>query len=103
MLFNASLLGLVVVLVNAKFAGIDNRFDDIRDLWRAELRRVEEVLDARLKHIAEATWMNAGTGLDSASDKCRGPVCERINCVEWHFSLGDEPTALSRDRHPDAV
>jgi hypothetical protein len=23
------------------------RFDDMRDLWRAELRRVEEVLDAR--------------------------------------------------------
>jgi hypothetical protein len=23
----------------------------MRDLWRAELRRVEEVLDARLKHI----------------------------------------------------
>jgi hypothetical protein len=51
MLFNASLLGLIVVLVNAKFDGIDKRFDDMRDLWRAELRRVEEVLDARLKHI----------------------------------------------------
>jgi hypothetical protein len=25
----------------------------MRDLWRAELRRVEEVLDARLKHIEE--------------------------------------------------
>ena len=53
MLFNASLLGIVVVLMNAKFDAINNRFDDMRDLWRAELRRVEEVLDARLKHIEE--------------------------------------------------
>jgi hypothetical protein len=30
---------------------IDARFDDMRETWRAELRRVEEVLDARLKHI----------------------------------------------------
>lgn len=29
-----------------------NRFDDTRDLWRAELR-VGEVLDARLKHVEE--------------------------------------------------
>ena len=34
-------------------AAINKRFDDMRDLWRAELRRVEEVLDARLKHIEE--------------------------------------------------
>jgi hypothetical protein len=60
MLFNAALIGLVVALFNARFTGIDKRFDavdkrfdDMRDLWRAELRRVEEVLDARLKHIEE--------------------------------------------------
>jgi hypothetical protein len=60
MLFNATLIGLVSALFNAKFGridikldGIDKRFDDMRDLWRAELRRVEEVLDARLKHIEE--------------------------------------------------
>lgn len=35
------------------FGAINQRFDDMRDLWRAELRRVEEVLDARLKHIEE--------------------------------------------------
>jgi hypothetical protein len=65
MLFNATLIGLLVALMNAKFSGInarfeavhsrldaiDKRFDDMRDLWRAELHRVEEVLDARLKHI----------------------------------------------------
>lgn len=28
--------------------------DDMRDLWRAELHRVEEVLDARLKHPEES-------------------------------------------------
>jgi hypothetical protein len=39
--------------IDAKFAAIDKRFDDMRDLWRAELRRVEEVLGARLKHIEE--------------------------------------------------
>jgi hypothetical protein len=64
MLFNATLMGLVIALFNAKigkveskidvrFDAIDTRFDDMRDLWRAELRRVEEVLDARLKHIEE--------------------------------------------------
>jgi hypothetical protein len=69
MLFNAGLIGLLVALMNAKFAAIeakfegrfariearldaiDKRFDDMRDLWRAELRRVEEVLDPRLKHL----------------------------------------------------
>jgi len=32
-------------------AHVDTRFDEMRDLWRAELHRVEEVLDARLKYI----------------------------------------------------
>ena len=41
MLFNAALLGLAVSLFSAKFAAIDKRFDDMRDLWRAELGRVE--------------------------------------------------------------
>lgn len=51
LLFNAALIGLLVGLMNARFDAIDKRFDDMRDLWRAELRRVEEVLDARLKHL----------------------------------------------------
>ena len=64
-LFNAVLITLLVGYihakfdgVNSKFAGIDakfdainRRFDDMRDLWRAELHRVEEVIDARLKHL----------------------------------------------------
>jgi hypothetical protein len=49
---------LVGILINNSRLGdlrshIDNRFDDMRDTWRAELRRVEEVLDARLKHLEE--------------------------------------------------
>jgi len=32
---------------------MDNRFDEMRDLWRSELYRVEQVLDARLKHLEE--------------------------------------------------
>jgi hypothetical protein len=29
----------------------DRRFEDLKETWRAELHRVEEVLDARLKHL----------------------------------------------------
>jgi hypothetical protein len=39
--------------MDSRFADVDRRFDEMRDLWRAELHRVEEVLDARLKHIEE--------------------------------------------------
>jgi hypothetical protein len=53
MLFNAALIGLVLALFKTKFDALDKRFDDMRDLWRAELRRVEEVFDARLRHIEE--------------------------------------------------
>lgn len=57
MLFNFTLIGIVAALftshVNTRFDAIDKRFDDMRDLWRAELHRVEEVLDARLRHLEE--------------------------------------------------
>ena len=56
---NAKLDGMMH-LMNERFKGIDapldgmnQRFDDLRDLWRAELHRVEEVLGARLKHLEE--------------------------------------------------
>lgn len=39
--------------MDGRFNDVDRRFDEMRDLWRAELHRVEEVLDARLKHIEE--------------------------------------------------
>jgi regulator of PEP synthase PpsR (kinase-PPPase family) len=29
----------------------DQRFEDLKETWRAELHRVEEVLGARLKHL----------------------------------------------------
>jgi hypothetical protein len=29
------------------------RFEDLKEMWRSELNRVEEVLDARLKHFEE--------------------------------------------------
>jgi hypothetical protein len=59
---NASLVVVLIAMLSAKIDAkfdavyarldaIDKRFDDMRDLWRAELRRVEEVLDARLKHL----------------------------------------------------
>ncbi|MGA2738642.1 MAG: hypothetical protein ABSG65_14490 [Bryobacteraceae bacterium] len=43
---NAAMLTLAVTMLS-------KRFDDMRDLWRAVLRRVEQVLDARLKHLEE--------------------------------------------------
>jgi hypothetical protein len=49
---------LIGILINNSRLGdlrshIDARFDDMRETWRSELRRVEEVLDARLKHLEE--------------------------------------------------
>ncbi len=46
MLFNAVLTGVLVAYMNGQFSAQ-------REIWRAELRRVEEVLDARLKHLEE--------------------------------------------------
>jgi hypothetical protein len=31
----------------------DHRIDEVKETWRSELRRVEEVLDARLSHLEE--------------------------------------------------
>ncbi len=109
MLFNATLIGLVIALSNAKFGRVDARFefvearfkavdarfdavdakfnavdakfdavgarfdavdarfdalevqlrginqrlDHMQEMWRSELRRVEEILDARLRHLEE--------------------------------------------------
>jgi hypothetical protein len=51
--------------VNKRIDDTNRRIDDLRDhmnkrfdaneaIWRAELHRVEEVLDARLKHLEES-------------------------------------------------
>ena len=55
---NATMMGIVTMLlmhhIDRRMDAINQRFDDMRDLWRAELHRVEEeVLDARLKHLEE--------------------------------------------------
>jgi len=39
--------------MDSRFNAVDWRFEEMKDLWRSELHRVEEVLDARLKHIEE--------------------------------------------------
>ena len=39
--------------MDARFNAVDNRFNEMRDLWRSELYRVEQVFDARLKHLEE--------------------------------------------------
>lgn len=54
---NTLLIGFFWAHINSRlsthFGAINQRFDDMRDLWRAELLRVEQVLDARLKHLEE--------------------------------------------------
>jgi hypothetical protein len=49
---------LIGILINNSRLGdlrshMDSRFDDMRAHWQAELHRVEEVLDTRLKHLEE--------------------------------------------------
>jgi len=39
--------------VDRRFDGVDSRFEDMKEMWRTELHRVEEVIDARLRHLEE--------------------------------------------------
>jgi hypothetical protein len=39
--------------VDKRFNEVGRRFEQLQTLWRSELRRVEQVLDARLKHIEQ--------------------------------------------------
>jgi len=52
-LINNSRLGVTNSRISDLRSHMDARFDDMRDTWSAELRRVEEVIDARLKHLEE--------------------------------------------------
>jgi hypothetical protein len=52
-LINNSRLGDVNSRINDLRSHMDSRFDEMRATWHSELRRVEEVLDARLKHLEE--------------------------------------------------
>ena len=54
---NAIMLLIFSSMVSSRLsafeAAINKRFDDMREIWRTELRRVEDVLDAGLKHLEE--------------------------------------------------
>ena len=52
-LINNSRLSDLRSYLESRFADVDRRFDDMKETWRSELHRVEEVLDARLKHLEE--------------------------------------------------
>lgn len=57
MAFNSILYLAFTVHVNQCFSDfqhfMDVRFEDLKAEWKAQLQRVEEVLDARLKHLEE--------------------------------------------------
>jgi len=52
-LINNSRLSDLRSHMDTRFNVVDRRFDEMRDLWRSELYRVEQVIDARLKHLEE--------------------------------------------------
>lgn len=63
-IFNALLIGFFWSHMNSRFEAmnaqlevrfqaINTRFDDMRDLWRAELKEVKDVFDVRLQHLEE--------------------------------------------------
>jgi len=52
-LINNSRLGDVNARIADLRSHMDSRFDDMRAVWHSELHRVEEVFDARLKHLEE--------------------------------------------------
>ena len=60
MIFNGALIGMLNSKFEARHKLLETKMDalsvqitDMRELWRSELRRVEEVIDARLKHLEE--------------------------------------------------
>ena len=52
-LINNSRMGDLRSYIDVRFNDVDRRLDEMKDMWRSELHRVEEVLDARLKHLEE--------------------------------------------------
>jgi hypothetical protein len=48
-----SRLGELRSHMDGRFDGVDRRFEEMKEMWRTELHRVEEVLDARLKHLED--------------------------------------------------
>jgi hypothetical protein len=52
-LINNSRLSDLRSHMDSRFDAVNHRFDDAKEMWRSELHRVEEVIDARLKHLEE--------------------------------------------------
>ena len=52
-LINNSRLSDLRSQMDSRFTSVDRRLDELKETWRSELRCVEEVLDARLKHLEE--------------------------------------------------
>lgn len=52
-LINNSRLSDLKSHMDVRFVSTDHRIEDMRDLLRSELRRVEEVMDARLSRIEQ--------------------------------------------------
>jgi hypothetical protein len=50
-LINNARLGDTITRIGELRSHIDVRFEEMKNLWRSELHRVEEVIDARLRHI----------------------------------------------------
>jgi hypothetical protein len=52
---DASIQTALAVVNNSRLndlrSHLDARFADMRETWRSDLRRLEEVLDAQLKHL----------------------------------------------------
>jgi len=48
-----SRLGELRSHMDNRFNDVDRRFEEMKEMWRTELHRVEEVLDARLKHLED--------------------------------------------------
>ncbi len=52
-LVNNSRLNDLNVRLGEMRTHFDQRIDEVKETWRSELRRVEEILDARLSHLEE--------------------------------------------------
>lgn len=50
MLVNIAFNGFMFMVLNDRISQLETT---LKEMWRAELRRVEEVFDARLKHLEE--------------------------------------------------
>lgn len=57
LILNIVFNGFMFMAMNARMTQLDARITqletNLKEMWRAELRRIEEVLDARLKHLEE--------------------------------------------------